>query len=402
MRHCKNCGELNEETYTFCSSCGNRLISEKSQETAEQNKGISDNADASANSADVPFQEENPEIVNDTAEKDDTPSGAESGETQPAAEESQPAAGGAQPVIPPYVPPYAAQNYGQALTPNPVIAAIRKAGSSNLFLMAVIFFTLAIFLSMLAALFPTSIEFDPDIENVVREIGYRYDIDLIGMAREGELSPNIAQIAFSNLFGIITAIGLWMFYSASKKPGIYSTTGLKVIKTINIIKTVILCVVFGVLEILMMIAIASLPSILKFIEQYNIDWFFSVQDIDVAFILTTVLITMIIIFAVCFILALIYLLFITGTINTVKNSITYGVASDKVSIYVVVINFISAASMLFISPGSLINGNIASVLATVANGVFLVLISVCILSYRKTMKQMILMQQLNIPGQPNT
>ena len=152
----------------------------------------------------------------------------------------------------------------------------------------------------------------------------------------------------------------------------------------------------------MMIAIASLPSILKFIEQYNIDWFFSVQDIDVAFILTTVLITMIIIFAVCFILALIYLLFITGTINTVKNSITYGVASDKVSIYVVVINFISAASMLFISPGSLINGNIASVLATVANGVFLVLISVCILSYRKTMKQMILMQQLNIPGQPNT
>lgn len=395
MRYCKNCGKPNDERYTYCSSCGNRLVFESSHsQKAEDGENAADKDEREEGASPLSGENSRSEEASAGAaghQPDDEASIAPDAEAEeiPADEATAPAASPAE-----------GQNFSQAPAINPVIAAIRKAGTSKLFLAATVFFTLFLVLTILEGAIPKTITLSADVENLLESIGSKYEIDLLDMVQSGELLPNSAQIAFANLLNIITVIGLWMFYFAARRPGVFSVKGLQVIKVVNVIKTVLLCLLFVLLEILLMIAIASLPFVLKLIEQYNIDTLLRLSgyDIDFSFILMAILIFMIVVIAVYFILTLIYLLFIIGTINTVKSSITYGVPADKVSVYVVVINFITAANYVGLtSLTSLMQGSVISTLASVAFGVFLILISICMLSYRKTMKQMILMNRFGMP-----
>lgn len=407
MKYCPNCGAPNVDAYAFCTSCGNQFAKENDKETKqEQSKEVEAEIATEKSKEQIPEvkQEDAPDSLNET-QPDPQP------EQQP---EQQPEPRPEPQTTPGFVPQpgngqttarqqnggygfYSLAGVAPRDVPNPVIQAIRKAGSSTLFLIATILFSAAIILSIINSAIVKDVTIDEVLTEkqmaLLERIAESYDFN-INTINQNSNSTVTGEI-FANAFSIITAVGLWMFYAASKsKRGVYSTSGLTVIKVINIIKTVLLCIAFAIIELSLFICILNVPNIIKLMKKVDVD---NILQFDLTSIMAGLLVISIIIIAAVFAIYIIYLLFITASINNVKKSITYGIASDRVSTYVGVINIISAVLGLL---GIFRSYTMVQALATLATSAFLIIISVCIFSYKKTMKQIIFMNQMQQVNPP--
>ena len=260
------------------------------------------------------------------------------------------------------------------LSSNPVLNAVKKIASSPLFLVAVIALSVQILASIIGAAAGGAILREL-IYSVLYELGGNipyevYDVlDKIAMVGSG---PVVVGTIIGLIPTILICVGLWLTYAsaASRASDTMKTSGLTMIKVISIIQLVSTCIWFAIIEILLMLIVIAVGA----------------ADVYEAGIIIAILIFMVILFAAAFVLEIIYLAKIIKSINTAKKTIATAVPSDKVSSFVAVMNFISAAGFIF----SLITSFISSAAAMTS----LICFGILIFKYKSAMRTLMYQQQI--------
>lgn len=155
------------------------------------------------------------------------------------------------------------------------------------------------------------------------------------------------------------------------------TSGLTMIKVINIIRLVCICVCLGIVEIIFIIAMVQSS------KGYS-----ALNDISstagsIASAGIGVLLVLDLLIVAGFVIAILYYAKIIKSINTVKETITSGIMSNKVSSYVAILTFILAGFTLI---SVFFAGSALSVLSTLCSVVSMVCFGILIFKYRNTMR----------------
>lgn len=214
-----------------------------------------------------------------------------------------------------------------------VVAAYKKVAGSPLFLIAVIAFTLNMVLSLVLSLTPTMTVLDSDVEmmlyDLLREMGMSYwDIN---EALSSASSVSILSTVLGIIPSVITLIGLWLIYASGKsRSKRTSTAGLTTLKVFNIVMLVFLCIAAGLFLIVMAIAVVALGSE-AFVPEEAI----------------AVLVLVFLVVAAIMAFAIVLYARIISSLSKVANTVRTGEPDRRVSGFVAVILFISAAGSLF-------------------------------------------------------
>ena len=256
------------------------------------------------------------------------------------------------------------------LSNNPTLNVIKKVASSPLFLVAIIAYSVQILGSVIVAAGSGPL-FSGMIYNILYEFGadipYElYDIlDGIAMAGSG---PVIVGTIIGLIPTILICIGLWITYASarSRLSSGMKTSGLTMIKVITIIQLVGDCLTLAAFEIFLMFAVVASAA-----EAYGF--------VVVIFVFIVILGT------AMYILQIIYLSKIVKSINTAKNTIATGVPSNKVSSFLAVWAFVSAAGFIFSLPASFIS-SAAAITSLICFGLV-------IFKYKAEMRALMLAQQ---------
>jgi len=224
-------------------------------------------------------------------------------------------------------------------TQNAYIAALKKAGSSKFMLVSAILFSASILVSFIASLFVNSSQ---TISELYEVFGL-YSTDYSNLAAGA--SSSVAFSVTVNILPILTVCGMWMFYAASanKTATKFSTSGLTMIKVINIIYIVFISIAAFFLElmfIVMAVLSANVDNILSSLFGYEAT--FSETSGITGPMLVVIFVTCIILMAAIFAVAIIYQALIIKTVNAVKSVAITGQPTNKISMTLVVFNFIFA------------------------------------------------------------
>lgn len=327
MKTCANCGTSNEDASLFCQSCGTALESAPQPESAQST-------------------------------------------------------------------PYAAPAYTSPQQPaqSTAVSVLKGTGASPLFLVAIILFSAMILFQLINAFaVQTSVSFADNFldDFIYSEYGsdfYTYESDLEDL--EGALNAfggfSVAGTIIGLIPNILIAIGMWMFYGASRSSlgDRIATGGLTMVKVISIIQLVLACIGFALAEIMLVLVITASNLIPwdEIMSEFTYDY-----NLNIAGILTPIIIAGIVVVAIVAVLYILYMVKIIKTIGVVSYTASAGQASAKISMYLIVMNFIGAGcaflSGISINPLTfLTNGCLAG---------FLVIISIGLLQYRTKMQALV-------------
>lgn len=274
-----------------------------------------------------------------------------------------------QPVQP--QPPY---GYAPVQPRHPVIEAVRSVAASPLYLVAVIAFTVALVFSVLGAGESASAMYD-----MLGELSM--DMDM------GEFMPDYASSAYSvgaavgGIFGsipnILLVVGLWMIYAAAKKnePGI-SSGGFTLVWVMQVIGLVGVCVAAGLVALVLLIAL--LVSGLSVVD---------IPDADGTIALVLIAVVAVL-FAAIMAFAIVYRVKTMKMVGAVRQTLSTGIPSDKISMLVVVLCFAGGGMAGLSALGSLASLAVMTALSTAASAVASILFGVVALRYRDTMRQL--------------
>ncbi len=329
---CRNCGFQNEEGAAFCQNCGSPL--------------------------DAPVNETAPE----------TP--VEQPVEQPVTEQP------AQPVY--TAPAYTAPPYAAPAPVNPVIAAMKKVFSSPAFIIVVFANFAAAIVQFISSLSPrVSLKLTTDSE--VRYLhfggeGVGYGIGVL-----------ISMLISTLIYFLILQPAL------KKKDNSYPTAGFTVLKVFAIIGLVGVCIAGA--------AVIAAFGILAFVkEQFVNDAFTHVGDAEFTaemkklftsfneYGLAARIITAVILVAM-FVFIIVYIAKYIKTLNTFKRVASTGVPSDRVSPFVAVVLFISAAYAVGFSVFLFIYGVILYGIVTALSAASLICLGVTVFKFRNAMRE---------------
>lgn len=318
---CSKCGFKNQPGDTFCQQCGSRLT-----------------------------------------------------DATPVAEQSVPATPPTQPVYAPVQPMYARPVIPRAN--NPVLCAIKDMVASPLYLVAIIAFSASLFFTYLNLLFFNT-AVGSTISRLINQSGlYRYfDLNYIWSALE-----YIKVIGFiATIPTALYAVGMWLNFVAAQKRGVdsMSTSGLTMIKVLQIISLVFTCIWFLIIEALCIVGIIAVSGN-NYVRSYG---YYDADAYNVSGIAVALLIGVIIGALIGFTLVIIYKAKTISTINTVKNSIRTCNADYKVSGFVGVMNFIIA----FFSFFSAFSGGFFGAVSQLCSVTALICFGILIFNYRSKM-----------------
>lgn len=253
-----------------------------------------------------------------------------------------------------------------ALSSNPAVNIVKTMGSSSLLLVAVILFTASTVLNLV--------------------------VSLMGGGSSGstyfnfDLSPSNFSFSYSigvELFALLPMIGLWLHYATcrSAQTGNISTAGLTLCKVYRILYLVFFCLaiviflVAGVLAIVNPNAIIDLLLSLYMLLGLN-------GDLPTFFVVFGVmLITVAVIAAplvICYEVGMIRL------INRTKAVATTGIPNNKMSTFILSMNWLAVVSVALAGLGSLVTSPLTGVSALVG-GAALALFTISMTRYRKAM-----------------
>lgn len=267
---------------------------------------------------------------------------------------------------------------------NPVIDAIKKLGSSPLFLTAVIAYTIAIILSPISsALVSGSPAFMSYIYQMEEIFGSDYyPLYYFMNSSEGAVLRTIVTLitTFIEMIPVILiATGLWIIFISARdrKSDRIRTTGFTIIKVIIIISLVFLCLWLAVAELFLLIAFV--------IAANN---YYGASVVSVFGVLMVII-------PLCFTIGIVYYVKVIKTLNTVKRAATTAVPCERVSRFVGICCFISATisaigSVNVIS--NLISGYgfmFTLFLSGICNAVSSASFGILIFKYRKRMTEII-------------
>lgn len=227
-------------------------------------------------------------------------------------------------------------SYVQPATP--AIAMLKKIASSPIFLISVIALSMNALLQLVTAATATSPVYS--LLGMLYEFAYSIDFyEMIDVLDEiyymipytGVNVLTVVTTFIGMIPLIITIVGLWMIFAtgANKINGNFSTTGVTMVKVINIINLVFSCITFGFVSIIVLIAIIAL--IIAGAEYIPV-----AVGIFIVFL----------IFIAAAVLSIIYYNKITKSLNAVKYIATTGKHTSYASAFVGVICFIGAGFTL--------------------------------------------------------
>ncbi len=258
---------------------------------------------------------------------------------------------------------------------NHALNTVKGIVASPLFITSIILFSATLFFDFISLIAGKYGVFG-FIDSIADKFGLGYEINELLSTVRGFSS---VMSFFKMIPTIIIAVGLWMIFSTAinRNSDGMKTSGFTMIKVINIIRLVYICVWLGVVEIIFIIAMIQSSKSYSTLAGIS-DTTSSIASVGIGVLL---LLDLLIIAG--FVIAILYYAKIISSINTVKRTINSGNADDKVSRYVAVITFILSGFTLlsvFFSSGAL------SVLSTLCSAASTVCFGILIFKYRDAMR----------------
>ncbi|MBO5252742.1 MAG: hypothetical protein J6C51_02240 [Clostridia bacterium] len=291
----------------------------------------------------------------------------------------------------PVMPEFEPETYyapSHALQPNPLTEAIRSVGTSPVFLIAAIFMSLQLLLSVVLLFVPMDYyaifsSVVPVLDSIVPGMGSEF-------MREMEAAvgnPYAAQLegAFAGLLGLtvpaLTTASFWMIFASAKKPYGPKTAGLTVLQVLQIISAVS-CGIGALGAVFLVVVLAALlPMLIEELSYYGLT---VTGNISGAITAVAVVLIVLIVLAVTF-----GLLFTIKSLNSVvrtKRALRTGSVHKGASRFVMVCCFVTAAMNLMNVYGTVqtlgVLYGVSGVLAAMAN----LFLALTIIRYNKAIK----------------
>lgn len=254
-----------------------------------------------------------------------------------------------------------------ALSTNPALNVIKTIGSSPMFLVAAVLYSLGVLLTFIGNISASS-----DVTGWLMSFAYEMDVDMSYLYPylQGASSTNAFSVVLSTIPAILIAVAFWLHYATCRgmKSGGISTAGLtiwKVMNYISLVCVIVAAVIFAVAFIIILIGgIAS-------------------GDSDGAAVVGIAILCIIIV-GIVFGLVIPYLIAEIRVINRTKNVAATGVPDNRVSQFLIVMNWISAVCAIISALTSLFLSPLVG-LAGLASAVAVILETMCLTRYRREM-----------------
>ncbi len=280
---------------------------------------------------------------------------------------------------PTYAPPYTQPVFGSPSSSR-VYDTIRSLAASPLFLVAAIAFTLTIVASLIFSQFTGTYisEAFQDLQQTMLDAGLDVQ-EIPGQLENAARGTGILGTAISMLPTILIAAGIWMVYAAAKnrsKP--MSADGLTLLRVMQIIELVFLC--FGAfMMILVFVMVMALAA------NYSSGGSRGEEILSH----TAPIIAIILVLALAIIVvAIVYMAKLIKTIKTMRDTVTTGVPSDKVSGFVAVILIIGAVIEILTGLSVLGFGGWPATVLQLLNATCGICFGILILRYKKAMREL--------------
>ena len=265
---------------------------------------------------------------------------------------------------------------------NPAVAAVKKTGGSALFLIATITYSVLILLNLISAFMPSTASQYADL---LYEMTYDYSIyEAASIMTTGSIVSGLIQ----SIPTILICIGLWMIFGASKsrKPRV-STGGFTMVNVIEIIMLVLTCIGLAIACIVMLVAALA-------VREANSWSLYGMSGANAVIGMAGTAFIVIFSIAILFlVLTIIYYAKFIGSIRVIKKAANGIVAGKKISLYVIVINFILIGfSVIGLIP------NLMSLLINLLTITFNILITIALIQMRSRLNRVVLNNTMNNTG----
>lgn len=257
------------------------------------------------------------------------------------------------------------QNYQQG--PTPGLKALKNSFGSPLYLIATIAFTLTLVLSLVQAFVPSASMLG-SLVSLIQQYASQFGVpipDEFGSITALMSGSSIAGTIIGMIPSILIALGMWLIYSSAKKASIpASTAGYSILQVMNIISMVLMCIAALMLVIFGIIGLVALNSLSGYYGGS------SSGTMAVAAICLLVSI-------VIMVFVIIYFAKVAAIYSISKDVLRYNRSAKKISMFVIVINFIGlffsaistvgtlvSASAMIVLPSSYILMTVLSAVAT--------------------------------------
>lgn len=253
-----------------------------------------------------------------------------------------------------------------ALSSNPAVNIVKTMGSSPLFLVAVILFTASTVLNLIISLMgggtsgSTYFNFDSSPSN----FSFSYSIG-------------------TELFALLPMIGLWLHYATCRnaQSGNISTAGLTLCKVYRILYLVFFCLAMVVVLVIGVLAIVNPNAIIDLLLPL---YMFTSSDGDFSLFCVVLGVVMITVAVIAAPLVICYEVGLIRLINRTKAVAATGIPNNKVSTFVLVMNWLAVVSVALSGLGTLFTSPLTGVSA-LAGGVAWALFTVSMTRYRRDM-----------------
>ncbi len=317
---CRSCGQMLADGAKFCTACGNPVA-----------------AEPAAPEQVVQAQVETPVPQTEPAFQPTPPSTFEPAVSEP---EVQPA------FVPPVQPAYEASAPQANFTPapkaplhaNPSIAALKKALSSPLMLVATILYSIMVLCQLLGILGQSN-----DLNELLYQMGGYEAASVLNIFTS--ISQVVSLLSMTPVFLIL--IGLWISFAQSRKKNEAATTGLTFIKSATIVRLVGQFLVLAIYLVFMIFIISQTNSLF---DQLSYDNSYYYSDPSVSFNPTGILVGIMIAVLAIVAIPIAYEFCILASIGSMKKTLLLGVPQKSGFGATIVFNYItvgiSALSLL--------------------------------------------------------
>lgn len=212
----------------------------------------------------------------------------------------------------------------------PARAALRSAGKSGAYLLAVLFTTLSALFSLGVAVYGL-------IQNGSFSAVSGFQFRVNGLGETGE----IVSLVLTAVIMLIFIIALWSVYGNAKSGKALKTGGLTTVKVFFVIALVFLCIGAAILVAALLIGYFNndLSGIEEYLKDVDLQGQLSVRLAEDFWIIFAVA-------AVTMLLCIIWLGKVVQSLNAAKRIITGGLPNNRISAFVGVVCFLSAIGML--------------------------------------------------------
>ncbi len=253
---------------------------------------------------------------------------------------------------------------------NPAVAAVKKTGGSVLFLIATITYTVLLLLSLISAFMPTAAPYADLLYEITGDYSVYY-------ANSAASAGSIVGALIGSIPTILLTAGLWMIFGASKtKNPRVSTGGFTMINVVEIFMLVLVSIALAVVCIVMLVGALAVHETMSYASYWGFGGGSAVGVATTAFIA-------IFVFLILFcVLAIIYYAKLVGSIRVIKKAANGIVAGRKISLFVIVINFIMIGFSVIGLIANLMFFNFLTLFSNLLSIAFQVLITIALIQMR--------------------